>query len=58
LPSFSITYKPDFRQAIADSWPCSLDDSLARRDWNYSPQFDITKMTQDMLSTLRKKYVA
>lgn len=51
-PSFSIDYAPDFRQAIADSWPRSIDDSAARQDWGWQPQFDLTAMTADMLENL------
>ncbi|HFE63090.1 MAG TPA: NAD-dependent epimerase, partial [Caldithrix sp.] len=50
-----ITYKPDYRQAIAESWPHSLDDSAARRDWNWQPDFDLEAMTRDMLEKLKKK---
>lgn len=53
---FSITYNPDFRQKIADSWPKSIDDSLARTDWNWHPEFDLKKMSGDMLQELGKKY--
>ncbi|WP_458628089.1 NAD-dependent epimerase/dehydratase family protein [Winogradskyella sp. PC D3.3] len=56
LPEFTITYKPDFRQAIADSWPSSIDDSVARKDWNWSHDFDLKKMTSEMLTQLKKKY--
>ena len=56
MPNFSITYKPDFRQAIADSWPASIDDSVARKDWNWSHDFDIKKMTSEMLMQLKNKY--
>jgi nucleoside-diphosphate-sugar epimerase len=51
IPAFAIEYRVDpVRQAIADSWPRSLDDSAARDDWNWSPRFDIETMTADMLS--------
>ncbi len=53
-PSFEITYKPDFRQVIADSWPASIDDSRARKDWGWNPQFDLNKMTETMLKNLEK----
>lgn len=56
MPSFSVTYKPDFRQAIADSWPRSIDDSAARKEWGWKPAFDIEKMTDDMLVNLKKKF--
>ena len=52
LPNFQIKYEPDFRQQIADSWPGSIDDSLARRDWNWQPQFDLQEMTKDMIEHL------
>ncbi len=52
LPSFKISYDPDFRQAIADSWPCSIDDSQARKDWAWSPKFDLKRTTAEMLENL------
>ena len=54
LPDFKIAYKPDFRQAIADSWPMSIDDSLARAEWGWNPKFDLSKMTKDMIERLSK----
>lgn len=51
-PEFSISYKPDFRQAIADSWPDSIDDSRAREDWGWSHQYNLKKMTADILEHL------
>ena len=56
LPEFKITYKPDFRQAIADSWPSSIADSVARKDWNWQHSFDLDTMTAEMLTQLKKKY--
>lgn len=49
---FKISYKPDFRQQIADSWPQSIDDSVARKDWGWRHEFDLKKMTKDMLEHL------
>lgn len=56
-PGFTITYKPDFRQQIADSWPGSIDDSAARKDWGWKPEFDLAKMTSDMFINLSKSVV-
>lgn len=55
IPNFTINYAPDFRQAIADSWPSSIDDSVAKADWGFSPKFDIDKMTTTMLNNLKIK---
>ena len=55
LPGFIITYKPDFRQAIATTWPESIDDSVARRDWDYSPRYDLAALTRIMLEKIREK---
>ena len=55
IPEFSIEYRPDSRQKIADSWPMSLDDSEARRDWGWSPDYDLERMVSDMLTRLRRK---
>jgi len=55
LPGFSISYKPDFRQAIADSWPGSIDDSRARQDWDWKPDFGLEQMVKDMLLNIKKK---
>ncbi len=56
IPEFEISYKPDFRQAIADSWPNSIDDSCAREEWNWKPAFDLDAMTQDMLKVIGEKH--
>jgi nucleoside-diphosphate-sugar epimerase len=55
IPAFKIIYKPDFRQAIADSWPQSIDDSRAQADWGWKPGFDLQKMTADMLTNLQSQ---
>jgi nucleoside-diphosphate-sugar epimerase len=55
IPEFSIDYAPDFRQAIADSWPASIDDTRAREDWGWHPDYDLEKMTSVMLENLSKK---
>lgn len=55
IPEFEVSYEADFRQAIADSWPSSIDDSVAKKDWNLSYDFDITEMTKDMIKNLRIK---
>lgn len=56
IPDFQITYEPDFRQAIADSWPHSIDDSHAREDWHWQPEYDLQSMTRDMLAHLGERY--
>jgi nucleoside-diphosphate-sugar epimerase len=56
FPDFITYYKPDFRQAIAESWPRTIDDSVARQDWGWKPAFDLPRMTQDMISNLTAVY--
>ncbi len=56
IPDFEITYEPDFRQAIADSWPNSVDDSAAREEWGWKPSYDLDSMTQDMLKVIGEKH--
>jgi nucleoside-diphosphate-sugar epimerase len=53
LPGFQISYKPDYRQSIADSWPQSIDDSVARNDWGWKEEFNLGTMTKDMLDNLK-----
>jgi nucleoside-diphosphate-sugar epimerase len=55
IPEFEITYKPDFRQAIADSWPACIDDSVAKKDWGLVYDYDLPKMTEVMIREIRKK---
>ncbi|MEM7104013.1 MAG: NAD-dependent epimerase/dehydratase family protein [Bacteroidota bacterium] len=54
IPEFKISYKPDFRQEIAASWTESIDDSAARNDWNWMPEYDLQGMTKDMIEKLSK----
>jgi nucleoside-diphosphate-sugar epimerase len=57
LPSFEISYADnDPRQAIADSWPKSIDDSQAQQDWGWQLEYDLPKMTQDMLENLKRRF--
>ena len=53
IPGFTMQYQPDYRQQIADSWPQSIDDSVAASDWGWKPEFDLAKMTTDMIQNLR-----
>ena len=55
IPNFEIEYVPDFRQEIADSWPNAVDDTAAREEWGWKPDYDLDAMTKDMLETLEKK---
>ena len=57
-PGFSTQYEPDFRQAIADSWPMSIDDSVARDHWGWEQEYDLDRMTEDMVLNVRKLYPA
>jgi len=56
IKGFAISYEPDYRQLIADSWPNSIDDSYARKDWNWSHSYSLSKITEKMLFELGKKY--
>ena len=55
LPDFDCIFKPDYRQKIAESWPHSINDTLARNDWNWNPRFDLDAMTKDMIEKLQIK---
>ena len=55
IPEFEIEYAPDYHQAIADSWPNSVDDTAAREEWGWQPAYDLDAMTQDMLRAIREK---
>jgi nucleoside-diphosphate-sugar epimerase len=52
IPAFEIEYKPDYRLAIAQSWPQSIDDSVARKDWGWKEEYSLSAMTNDMLENL------
>lgn len=56
IPDFKISYKPDFRQKIADSWPKSIDDSEAKKQWNWKANFNLPKITTEMIDNLKIKY--
>ncbi|MFZ4770345.1 MAG: NAD-dependent epimerase/dehydratase family protein [Ferruginibacter sp.] len=53
IPEFGISYKPDYRQDIANSWPQSIDDAVAQKDWGWKPEFDLALMTKDMIDNLK-----
>ncbi len=55
LPHFNMTYKPDFRQAIADSWPKSIDDSRAKQDWGWQEKYTLSSLVENMLSNLKER---
>lgn len=55
-PEFQVNYQPDYRAEIAASWPSSIDDSAARKDWGWQPEYNLEEMTKDMLFHLGKKY--
>jgi len=56
IPEFECEYKPDFRQKIADSWPMSISDSVAREEWGWNPTYDLAAMTKDMIEKLTKRF--
>jgi len=58
IPDFTIEYKPDSRQEIADSWPKTIDDSAAREEWGWKPSYGLVEMTKDMLEKLRERFAA
>jgi len=55
IPDFEVEYKPDFRQKIADSWPKTIDDSVAREEWGWRPEWNLENMVKDMLEKLKRK---
>jgi nucleoside-diphosphate-sugar epimerase len=56
IPEFRCEYKPDFRQKIADSWPMSIDDSVARKEWGWKPTYDLAAITKNMIEKLSKRF--
>jgi nucleoside-diphosphate-sugar epimerase len=58
IPDFMCDYQPDHRQAIADSWPRSMDDSAAREEWGWKPDYDLAAMTADMLKMIQRRHAA
>jgi nucleoside-diphosphate-sugar epimerase len=55
IPEFEITYNPDFRQAIADSWPACINDAVAKKDWGLHYEYDLARMTEEMLREVGRK---
>jgi nucleoside-diphosphate-sugar epimerase len=55
IPALEVAYEPDYRQEIADSWPNSIDDSVAREEWDWSPDYDLEAMTAAMLAELTRR---
>jgi nucleoside-diphosphate-sugar epimerase len=55
IPEFHISYEPDYRQTIAESWPETIDDSAARREWGWKPAYDLAGMTRDMVGVLQRR---
>jgi len=56
ISGFEVSYEPDFRQDIADSWPSSIDDRAAREEWGWKPAYDLARMTEDMLKRLKERH--
>ncbi|MBW2978756.1 NAD-dependent epimerase, partial [Candidatus Woesearchaeota archaeon] len=56
IPEFEYTFEPDFRQQIAESWPQTIDDQDARKDWDWKHEFDLPKMTEIMIKGVREKF--
>jgi nucleoside-diphosphate-sugar epimerase len=57
IPAFHVTYEPDpVRQAIADSWPQTIDDRAAREEWGWQPDYDLARMTADMIEKLGRRH--
>jgi nucleoside-diphosphate-sugar epimerase len=56
IPYIEVSYAPDYRQEIADTWPRSVDDFAAREEWGWEPQYDLESLTSDMLDCLRSRY--
>ena len=57
IPDFNVTYRPDYRQAIAETWPRSLDSTDAKIDWGFSPEYDLDAMTEDMIRNLSEMHL-
>ncbi|HEY5462390.1 MAG TPA: NAD-dependent epimerase/dehydratase family protein [Hanamia sp.] len=55
IPGFTMIYEPDYRQQIAESWPQSIDDSVANKDWGWKPKYDLAEMTKDMIQNLKEE---
>jgi len=56
VPAFECGYAPDFRQEIADSWPTSIDDSVASKEWGWRSTYDLAAMTKDMIDKMKKRF--
>ncbi len=56
IPEFTVSYEPDYRQAIAESWPETIDDSAARKEWGWKPDYDLARTTTDMLRVLQNRF--